>query len=56
MADNIQIPQDVTKVFEVKYTPDLLKKFLTDLLNEVNTLKSKVVVLEQKVKALEDAS
>lgn len=56
MADSIQIPQDIAKVVEIKYTPDLLRKFLTDLLNEVNILKSKVVTLETRVKELEDAS
>lgn len=49
MVDNLQIPKDVTKLFEMKDTSGPLKKFLTDLLNKVNTL-------EKRIKELEDAA
>lgn len=48
MAGNIQIPQDVEKpvIVEVKDNSFTLKKFLMELLNEVETLKARVDELE----------
>lgn len=52
MADNIVIPQNLTKVVEVKDTSEPLRRFLLDLLVRVNTLEKQIVVLQEKTKAL----
>lgn len=41
MADNIQIPKDVTKVLEVKDRSEPLRKLLIDILTRLNTLEKK---------------
>ena len=55
MADNIQIPQDVAKIVDVKviYNTDLLRKLLTDLVNEVNQLKNTTADHETRITSLE---
>lgn len=55
MADNLLIPRDLTKVLkiEVKDNSDVLRRFLIDLLTEVNTLKKEVAALEARVTDLE---
>lgn len=52
MADNIVIPQNLTKVVEVKDTSEPLRRFLLDLLVRVNTLEKQITVLQEKTKAL----
>ncbi len=48
MADNIQIPSDLTKVLEIKVEDksNVLRKFLTDLANKVNKLEERIAKLE----------
>jgi len=50
MADNIQIPTDLTKLVEVKVEDksDVLRRFLITLTNKVNQLEDRVKVLESK--------
>lgn len=50
MADNIQIPSDLTKIVEIKVEDksDVLRRFLVTLLNKVNQLEDRVKVLESK--------
>lgn len=53
MADNINIPQNLTKVVEVKDTSGPLRQFLLDLIVRVNYLEKQVKDLQTRVKALE---
>ena len=52
MADSINVPQNLTKVVEVKDTSDTLRRFLVDLLVRVVTLEKQVKELQDKTKAL----
>ncbi len=45
MAGNTQLPQDLIDV-EIIIKSDMLRKTLTDLLLEVETLKDRITVLE----------
>lgn len=55
MADNLNIPTDLAKVIEVdvKYHPELLLRFLTDLLSRITVLEKKALDFETRIKALE---
>lgn len=46
MADNLQIPNDVTKVVEVKDTSQPLRTLLIQLVNKINQLEERVEALE----------
>lgn len=46
MVDNIQIPNDVTKIFEIKMTDKPLRDFLVSLLNRINQLEKRITELE----------
>lgn len=50
MADNIQIPNDLTKLVEIKVEDksDVLRRFLISILNKVNTLEERIRQLEAK--------
>lgn len=50
MADNIQVPTDLTKLFEIKVEDksDILRRFLIALLNKVNQLETRVKALEEQ--------
>jgi hypothetical protein len=52
MADNVNIPQNLTKVIEVKDTSDPLRKFLLSLLVKITTLEKQVAELQEKTKGL----
>lgn len=48
MVDNIQIPQNLTEIFEIKVIrkDKVLRDFLVDLLNRMNKLEKRVAELE----------
>lgn len=48
MADSLQIPQDLTKILDIKIEDksNVLRDFLTTLVNKVNQLEKKIEVLE----------
>lgn len=48
MAAELQVPKDVAKVIDVKDTSDSLRRFLTDIVNEINELERRIANLEQK--------
>lgn len=52
MADNINIPQNLTKVVEVKDTSEPLRKFLLSLMVKITALEKQVEELREKTKAL----
>lgn len=52
MADSINIPQNLTKVFEVKDTSETLRRFLTDLLIRVQNLEKSNALLQTEVNKL----
>ena len=53
MADSINIPQNLTKVVEVKDTSEPLRRFLTDLLIRVQNLEKDNKNLIERVNKLE---
>lgn len=52
MADSINIPQNLTRVFEVKDTSEPLKRFLTDLLIRIQNLEKSNKELQAQVAKL----
>lgn len=52
MADSINIPQNLTRIFEVKDTSEPLKRFLTDLLIRVQNLEKSNSELTKQVNIL----
>lgn len=52
MADNVNLPQNLTKVVEVKDTSDPLRRFLIDLLVRVVALEKQVKELQEKTEGL----
>lgn len=52
MADSINIPQNLTRVFEVKDTSEPLRRFLTDLLIRVQNLETSNKELQAEVNKL----
>ena len=54
MVDSVNIPKDLTKIFEVKDTSDTLRRFLTDMFIRLDSLEKKVMTLETKVGAIDD--
>jgi len=53
MAGSLNVPRDLTKVVELKYTDDTLRRFLVDVANTINILEAKVNSLEARIVALE---
>ncbi len=53
MVDSVNLPNNLTKVFEVRDTSEPLRRFLIDLLIRVQALEKKNTALEARVKALE---
>lgn len=51
MADNINIPLNLTKVVEVKYTDDVLRKFLINLAIKNNQLENEIASIKQRLDA-----
>lgn len=47
MVGSVQLPQDLLKIeAEIKYNPDLLRKFLTDILLKQQELEDRIAALE----------
>lgn len=50
MADSIQLPQDLLNIrVNTEYDQDLLRKLLTDLIIEIEELKTRIESLENGV-------
>jgi hypothetical protein len=52
MVDSINLPNNLTKVFEVRDTSEPLKRFLVDLLIRVQNLEKENKVQAQQIKDL----
>ena len=52
MAANVNIPQNLTKVIEVRDTSEQLRRFLIDLLIRIDFLEEQVKELKVKTKDL----
>lgn len=46
MADNLQLPKDITKLFELKDTSQPLRRLLIQILNKQNELENRIAELE----------
>lgn len=52
MADNLNIPKDLTKVFEIRDTSNVLRTFLIDLATRLQNAEAKIKALETQVETL----
>lgn len=56
MVDNINIPEGLTRLIEVKDTSDVLRRFLILLTNKIRLLEEQQIKLENRIKELEDGN
>lgn len=56
MVDSLNVPQNLTKVIEIKDNSDQLRKFLIDLLMRVERLEKSLELANQKIKVLENGN
>jgi len=49
MAGSMNIPLDLTKIIDVKYKDDNLRRFLVDLSSRVLQLEEELIVVKQRL-------
>ena len=53
MAGNLNVPASLTKIVEIKYTDDALRRYLTEVANTLKGLQEQITALEARVTELE---
>lgn len=56
MVGNTNIPKDLVKIFEIKDTSDVLRRFLTDLHVRTENLEEAKTDLEARIEELENGN